>query len=504
VTHIHRFTIVKIYLVVGLSLLLLTGSFYFFGLKPLSDRLHDERAFQIDHVLTSKQWLLEAVINRHHGLAQQSASRTAIRNQQIAYQRGEISREALIAFSQPKLADAVMANAHVLGISRFDLTGTLLYGVGLPLPEGIAKQCELERIDAITMLGPVRVGNVRRLFYCSPIVDQAAGLVGADILTMDDNAVREIIDNALGYDPDVIVVGIVGKGGILYWPGTKDNLMTRAVLEKYLKAGTIGNGYLVGSRATGIGGWKLYAVTDEGQFFAEIDRQRLLLAGIIIGIAVLLFVLTVAILRPVIRTLLREEHLIEMSQRDGLTGLYNHAFMKQLLEQELSRARRYKRPLTILMFDIDHFKQVNDTYGHVAGDDVLKHLANVVRKNLRAVDFAARYGGEEFLLILPETGKEEAAVIAERIRAEVAAMHVVTKAGDITVTVSLGMVNCDLGVGDIDSRGIAQMVDEAMYTSKKGGRNRITVVSHCGANMASQINLTAKSERFDDAPQSGA
>jgi diguanylate cyclase (GGDEF)-like protein len=123
---------------------------------------------------------------------------------------------------------------------------------------------------------------------------------------------------------------------------------------------------------------------------------------------------------------------------------------------------------------------------------------------LRAVDFAARYGGEEFLLILPETGKEEAAVIAERIRAEVAAMHVVTKAGDITVTVSLGMVNCDLGVGDIDSRGIAQMVDEAMYTSKKGGRNRITVVSQCGAKMASQINLTAKSERFDDAPQSGA
>ena len=493
-THIHRFTIVKIHLVAGLSLLLLTGSFYLFGFKPLSDRLHDEHSFQIDHVLTSKQWLIEAAISSDHGLAQQSASRTAIRNKQLAYQRGEIGLEELITFSKPKLADAVKANAHVLGISRFDMAGTLLYEVGLPLPDGIAKQCELERLDTIRMLGPVRVGKVRRLFFCSPIVDQAAGLVGADILTMDDDAIQEIIDDALGYDPGMIVVGIVGEGDILYWPGTKGHLMTRGVLEKYLKTGNIESGYLVSSRVTGIAGWKLYALTAERQFFAAIDRQLLLLAGIIIGVAVLLFALTVASLRPVIRTLLREEHLIDATRRDGLTGLYNHAFMQKLLEQELSRSRRYRRPLTIMIFDIDHFKTVNDTYGHVAGDDVLKHLANVVRANVRAVDFVARYGGEEFLLILPETGKEVAAVIAERIRAAVEAMHVLTEAGEIVVTVSIGMVNCDLGVGDIDSRGIVQMADKAMYASKQGGRNRITVVSLAERQRAGKIDSTVKSE----------
>lgn len=477
VTDVHRFTIVKVYLIAGLGLLLLTGSFYLFGLYPLHERLREEHSLQIDQILTSKQWLVEGVISQYRGLAQQFASRTAIRNKLVAYQQGEIDREELISFSQPKLADALNANSHVHGISRFAVSGTLLYSVGVPLPNGIVEKCAFERLKAIRMLNPIRNGNARRLYYCSPIVDEASGLVGIDILTMDEDAIQNIIDETLGHHTGVITISIVIDGDISYWPASTGQTIARSILETYLKTGNILDDYLVSPTAMGIDGWQLFAVTNEKQFFRDINHDTLILTGIITVIAVMLFLLTVVIMRPVINTLLREQRLIEVSQRDGLTGLFNHAFMQKLLKRELSRSVRYQRPISILMFDIDHFKKINDTYGHVAGDEVLKRIADVVREAIRAEDFAARYGGEEFLLIMPETGEEGSSIVAKRLLADVAAKPVITDAGDISVTISIGIVQFDLGPGDFDTRKIVMLADEAMYASKNNGRDQITYVS---------------------------
>jgi diguanylate cyclase (GGDEF)-like protein len=172
-----------------------------------------------------------------------------------------------------------------------------------------------------------------------------------------------------------------------------------------------------------------------------------------------------------------EQQLVEQSHRDGLTGLYNHAYMQELLERELSRARRYKRPLSVLMFDIDLFKQVNDTFGHLAGDDTLRNIARLLQHHARKEDIVARYGGEEFMLILPETDKEGAAIMAERLRAEVAAMRVATESGEFGVTISIGVAGYDASGREISKRDIIQTVDKAMYTSKNEGRNRVTVVA---------------------------
>jgi diguanylate cyclase (GGDEF)-like protein len=272
-------------------------------------------------------------------------------------------------------------------------------------------------------------------------------------------------------------LGVASDGRIIYWPGMLNDLPARGVFERFIETGTTESGYIIRSKEVLHNGWRLYAVINEERFFADINRQLMVLLGVIAGVAVLLFALTVIVLRPIIRTLLKEQQLVEQSHRDGLTSLYNHTYMQELLERELSRARRYKHPLSVMMFDIDHFKQVNDTYGHLAGDDMLRNIAEMLQRRARKEDIAARYGGEEFMLILPETDKEDAAIIAERLRAEVALTRVATEAGEFGATISIGVVGYDASEREITKRSIIQTVDKAMYASKEGGRDRVTVVA---------------------------
>jgi diguanylate cyclase (GGDEF)-like protein len=152
--------------------------------------------------------------------------------------------------------------------------------------------------------------------------------------------------------------------------------------------------------------------------------------------------------------------------------------MQKLLERELARAQRFERPLSVLMFDIDHFKQVNDSYGHQAGDAVLKRIGEVVLREVRRIDLAARYGGEEFLVILPETGSDGAVVLAERLRLAVAREKVLAAAGDISVTISIGVVTCE---DCYDKHKVVAAADKALYASKDGGRNQVTAVALCAA-----------------------
>ncbi len=162
----------------------------------------------------------------------------------------------------------------------------------------------------------------------------------------------------------------------------------------------------------------------------------------------------------------------ELSARDPLTGLYNHREFYSLLQMELERSRRYRHPLALLMLDLDFFKQVNDTYGHMAGDEVLCAVAALMRHELRLVDHVARYGGEEFAAILPETAADEALAIARRIRQSVAARPLaVTGTGGVALTVSIGVA---LFPDDADSdAALVRQADQALYRAKAEGRNRV-------------------------------
>ena len=173
------------------------------------------------------------------------------------------------------------------------------------------------------------------------------------------------------------------------------------------------------------------------------------------------------------------ERLFLSGLTDTLTGLHNRRYLETRLEEELARARRYRLPLRCLFLDADHFKGINDTWGHAVGDQVLVETAQRVKACLRASDIATRYGGEEFALILPQTGMDEAQHLAERIRLEVAgtSVAVVDDGRPLGITLSIGVSEILPGVHDGDLRALGQRVlaqaDAALYQAKAQGRNRV-------------------------------
>ncbi len=173
---------------------------------------------------------------------------------------------------------------------------------------------------------------------------------------------------------------------------------------------------------------------------------------------------------------LLEAELQLQARVDYLTGVTNRGHFMQRAEQEFQRALRTGKPPSVLMLDIDWFKQVNDTHGHDVGDSVLKKLAQVCRQTLREVDTIGRMGGEEFAILLPETGLAEAAEAAERLRTMISAAHVVTERGQtIQFTVSIGVASV---VSSDDPIGVVLgQADKALYEAKNAGRNRVCVAA---------------------------
>ncbi len=166
----------------------------------------------------------------------------------------------------------------------------------------------------------------------------------------------------------------------------------------------------------------------------------------------------------------------ELATTDSLTGVYNRRTLKELAEPQLSRSRRAQLPVSLLMLDLDHFKRINDTYGHLAGDDVLKAFSGLVRNLLRKEDLLARYGGEEFVVLLPGAAPAAAAILAERIREEVAARPFDANGHLVRVTVSQGVAS-EAGDTLPSLEAMLGRADEALYAAKNQGRNRVVAVA---------------------------
>jgi diguanylate cyclase (GGDEF)-like protein len=173
-----------------------------------------------------------------------------------------------------------------------------------------------------------------------------------------------------------------------------------------------------------------------------------------------------------------QQKLVELATIDDLTQLYNRRYFFERFNQEMERAKRYERPLSCILIDIDHFKRVNDTYGHLAGDMVLTDIARILKNHCRQSDLAGRYGGEELIVLLPETDFAGAMIIAERIREIIEKYEAVNGKGlVIQVTVSMGVASlsgAELRTIDKNER-IVQYADDALLSAKKAGRNRIEV-----------------------------
>jgi diguanylate cyclase (GGDEF)-like protein len=165
-----------------------------------------------------------------------------------------------------------------------------------------------------------------------------------------------------------------------------------------------------------------------------------------------------------------QEALRYQATHDDLTGLWNRGMVRKQLDAEIGRAKRGGRPVAVVLADVDHFKQVNDTHGHAAGDVVLREAATRMRSAIRAYDSIGRYGGEEFLIVLPDCDTGAAVVIAERARASVGRPVRVNEL-DLPMSISLGVASLPKGSDDRDA--LIRAADEALYRAKAGGRNRV-------------------------------
>ena len=174
------------------------------------------------------------------------------------------------------------------------------------------------------------------------------------------------------------------------------------------------------------------------------------------------------------------EEIYRLMTVDGLTQIFNRRYFDEALEREVNRSRRYARVLSLIVFDLDHFKLINDTYGHLVGDQVLKEIARMLTSKLRDYDLAGRFGGEEFSLLLPQTRSVDALRIAERIRSSIASMSIIAPGAvggeRVHVTVSIGVAALDSGTDRTYSQ-LMSAADAALYRAKGGGRDQVQMIS---------------------------
>jgi diguanylate cyclase (GGDEF)-like protein len=163
------------------------------------------------------------------------------------------------------------------------------------------------------------------------------------------------------------------------------------------------------------------------------------------------------------------EEIYRLTTVDGLTQIFNKRYFAEALDREIARASRYRRELSLVMFDLDHFKEVNDSHGHLAGDAVLKTLAHTIKTRIRTEDIFARYGGEEFAIILPEIDGHNAHQFAEKIRRIVETTDFIFEATKIPVTISMGVATLDLE--EPAAAALIKRSDERLYEAKAAGRN---------------------------------
>ena len=205
----------------------------------------------------------------------------------------------------------------------------------------------------------------------------------------------------------------------------------------------------------------------------QTDRLGLILVAAVAVLLVLAAVAYLAAYRPLLVLVSRERELDELATTDALTGLFNRSAVLERLQCEINRAWRGGEPLACALVDIDHFRRINDQFGPVAGESVLRALGNVIAESCREYDVAGRYGGEQFLVILPATELDDAARVADRLRRRIEANEFACHGEGFTVTVSIGVTQADVDTPkEVDE--LIRRAGEALSRAKAEGRNRVS------------------------------
>ncbi|HDP70671.1 MAG TPA: GGDEF domain-containing protein [Actinobacteria bacterium] len=258
-------------------------------------------------------------------------------------------------------------------------------------------------------------------------------------------------------------------GVLIYWTLYVVPLVIAAIVYDIYGVITIG------LMSIGAVSWWLYSSVNSPEFYKSLSVEATIME-IVVGISI--FLIVGSILGVLSKKQKKQQMALELlSVHDRLTGLFNYSYFLDRMEEEKKRADRYEKELSFIMMDIDHFKHYNDTFGHEQGNVVLKKIAETIRKNTRDIDIVSRYGGEEFVILLPRASKEQAVVVAERIRKSVETLEFPGNREQPVVkkTISGGVA---LYPHDAkDAAGLVVKADEALYEAKESGRNKICIAT---------------------------
>ncbi|MBU4305694.1 MAG: diguanylate cyclase [Candidatus Omnitrophica bacterium] len=344
----------------------------------------------------------------------------------------------------------------------------------------VSLKSEKEKLETILQIGHAMSSILNLDELAKFIVDKIIDVLKAKICSLmllenDDEEEVLKIKAAVGLDELVIkttsikpgqsISGCVVKSGepVLVTDIENDLKFGRANLPKYETKSLLCIPLKVKEKVLGVINVTDKTIPGQENIFTEEDRRFL---GIISSYAAI-----------AIENAQLYGEVKNLAVTDGLTGLFNHRYFQTHLTAEVTRVQRYPRPLSLIMFDIDSFKEFNDTYGHPMGDIVLNQVARAIKINVRKVDIACRYGGEEFAVILPETKLKDSILVAEKIRKAVAAANFETGRGGSSrkkMTISGGVAQFASGMKKED---LVRCADEALYKAKTGGKNQICVYS---------------------------
>jgi len=465
---------------------------------PLINQIHSRSERSAANFADAKAASIEAAFDQHQKLAVQTASRSELAKRLGQYHEGQITRSELTRFSEPRLADAAEGLDNLQALVRYDANGSELVRLGpmaASLPAAMPFRDQLDILDyplASGQPGPPL------LHVASPIIE-AGEVVGFDLLLFSLDSLRSIFES-----PDNSQICLLDKARtkrISIDKETGQFLMTPAdpclADQLNIETGSVGNSF----RATMEDGtrimsflrplpgypWEVHVWAETNEIFGVVIRDIVFSALVTLVLSLLAGLLVWRSLRPVLQRiahqaseLARSNQELQQAQRkirrqadhDLLTGLPNRAAILKLLGQAIDRAKGEDSRFALMFVDLDHFKPVNDQYGHQAGDDLLKVIAKRLEGSVRDEDVVGRHGGDEFLVITaPLANTDDAGVIGEKITS-VAAQPFRIEDHAVQVGASVGVaIYPDNGTTVTE---LLQASDAAMYRAKASGRGGVS------------------------------
>ncbi|HKL75633.1 MAG TPA: GGDEF domain-containing protein [Halanaerobiales bacterium] len=415
--------------------IIITALFFYWGVfSPLRTELQSSLRKEFERSVTITEHNVENTFNRYIEGAESISSRTMIKNKLAQYLNSEISLNKLKNYTDEKYSDGIRVLDNILGAYRIS-NNKIISSWG----EENIKNLE-DDIKFNNRKTQIKILEDELYFLVnSPIIKNEVKL-GNDILIYK---LKDILNE-------------INKQNIKY------NIIYDNNLEK--ERLIIGDNIKDFRRLLNTNYW-LKAKMPKKDLYNTLNSLSIK----IIGGFIILLILIITIFYKTLNYTSKEviKNLKMKAEIDEMLNIYNRTKFMEKLKLETERSHRYKSDVSLIMFDVDYFKEINDNYGHLVGDDILKSLINIVKNEIREVDFLARYGGDEFIIINPETKLKESVKLAERLRFKI----------ENSEFEKIDKVSCSFGVAELreddDIDSFIKRVDDALYEAKEKGRNKV-------------------------------